>query len=142
MTIKNEDTRTMSMAYFMYMAWAIYSDYWLWPGKRLLGLFWKDKYSSIGLNWSFRWKSTKNFQKEFFTKKQWTSLGAIVWEKYIFWPYVKLKSFKVTKGKVFVPRGISIFEKAKTTVGNQIVGFKRFLASILKRKTRVCNVAL
>ena len=38
----------------------------------------------------------------------------------------------------FVPRGVSIFENTKTTVGNQTVIFKRPLASFLKRKTWLC----
>ena len=42
----------------------------------------------------------------------------------------------------FVRRGIYILEKAKSTVRNQTVGFKRWSASFLKRKTRECNIAL
>ena len=36
----------------------------------------------MGLNWSFRWTTSKKFHldKEFFSSKQWTSLGAIVLE--------------------------------------------------------------
>ena len=34
----------------------------------------------MGVNWSFRWKISKKFHldKEFFSRKHWTSLGAIV----------------------------------------------------------------
>ena len=42
----------------------------------------------------------------------------------------------------FVPRGVSIFENARATVGNQIANFKGLSASFLKRKTRVCNIVL
>ena len=42
----------------------------------------------------------------------------------------------------FLRRGACILEKAKTTVRNQTVGFKRCSASFFKRKTRECNIAL
>ena len=54
-------------------------------GKKVSFQWQINEWSAIfmGLNWWFRWEISNNFylDKEFFSRKQWTSLAAIVWKK-------------------------------------------------------------
>ena len=72
------------------------------------------------LNWSFRWKISKNFHlgKQLFSRKQWTSLGAIVWKKYVFWG---LCGIQILKGNY-----LSYLGKDFESLTNKIQSFQRF----------------
>ena len=79
----------------------------------------------MGLNWSFRWKFSKkvHLNKEFFSTKQWTWLGAIVWESSFFCGLCWIQILKVTY--------MSNLSKVFSSLSNKFQSFQRL--EILRR---------
>ena len=74
----------------------------------------------MGLNWSFTWKFSKkvHLDKEFFSTKQRTSLGAIVWEKWFCAVFCEIQILKVTY--------MSDLSKVFASLSNKFQSFQRF----------------